>query len=347
MEENTELVGVQEVAKLAGVTRAAVANWRSRFQDFPKPVADLAAGPVFNLGQVRAWLRKRRVPMATTISVINLKGGVGKTTNTVAVAQILAGEFHKKVLVVDLDPQTNATVMLIEEEKWRELDDQRLTVADLFEGAVNDPDGFTFSIRKSIQRDVGGIREVRGVSLLPSSLRLIDVQERIASMDRGSFFAATPVDILRRAIRPVIDEFDFVLIDCPPSLGLITLNGLRISQYYLIPTIPDVLSTYGIPQIVKRVRLFSDRIGEPIEPLGIVITKYQAQMGTHNAQLKVLRATSDAPVFDTIIPQSNQIAEAAEHQEIGTMRQKWGYRGQFDAYRALTREILDKVQVAV
>lgn len=284
--------------------------------------------------------------MATVIATINLKGGVGKTTTTVAVAQMLAGEFGKRVLVVDLDPQTNATVMLIEEERWRELDDQRLTVADLFEAALKSDDTSPFDLSRCILRNVGGVRDVRGLSLLPSSLRLIDLQDKLATMDRGLFYAATPVDILRRAMRPILDEFDFVLIDCPPSMGLITLNGLRISNYYIIPTIADVLSTYGIPQIVRRVRLFSDRIGEPIEALGILATKYQDQMPTHRTRLQRLKEQHDAPVFETKIPQSDKVSAAAEYREVGTFRQKWGYgERHFDAFKALAQEIMDKVQV--
>lgn len=346
MPDAEDLIGVQEIAALAKVSRGAVANWRTRFADFPQPIAEIGAGPVFHAGQVRAWLRKRRVPMATVIATINLKGGVGKTTTTVAVAQMLAGEFGKRVLVVDLDPQTNATVMLIDEERWRELDDQRLTVADLFEAALKNDDTSAFDLSRCILRNVGGVRDVRGVSLLPSSLRLIDLQEKLATMDRGLFYAATPVDILRRAIRPILDEFDFVLIDCPPSMGLVTLNGLRISNYYIIPTIADVLSTYGIPQIVRRVRMFADRIGEPIEALGIVATKYQDQMPTHRTRLQRLKEQLDAPVFETKIPQSDKVSAAAEYREVGTFRQKWGYgERHFDAFKALAQEIMDKVQV--
>src|SRR5919198_240809 len=104
-----EIMGLQEIAALARVTRAAVGNWRTRFKDFPKPIAELAAGPVFRRDQVMAWLKRYRKRMATIISMINLKGGVAKTTTTVALAQLLDCEFSKRVLIIDLDPQTNAT----------------------------------------------------------------------------------------------------------------------------------------------------------------------------------------------------------------------------------------------
>jgi chromosome partitioning protein len=108
-----DLVGINEIAEMARVSPQAVANWRSRTSDFPKPIVDLASGPVFRRSQVRVWLRRRKVPMCNVLSTINLKGGVGKTTTTVALAETFSAEFRKKVLVIDIDPQTNATFMLI------------------------------------------------------------------------------------------------------------------------------------------------------------------------------------------------------------------------------------------
>src|SRR3982751_5696410 len=99
-----EIMGLQEIAAFARVTPAAVANWRTRFKDFPKPVAELAAGPVFRRDQLVSWLKRKRKPMAIVISMINLKGGVAKTTTTVALAQLLDSEFGKRVLIIDLDP---------------------------------------------------------------------------------------------------------------------------------------------------------------------------------------------------------------------------------------------------
>jgi chromosome partitioning protein len=338
-----DLLGLFEVAEMAGVTPAAVANWRKRAKDFPKPVANLKSGPVFRLSQIRAWLRKRRVPMATVIATINLKGGVGKSTTTVAVAEMLSATFRKKVLVIDLDPQTNATTMLIGEERWRTLNDEGKTLAQLFKDALEPEEkGKRFDIDEAIQKGVSNVSDVRTLDLLPSSLDLIDVQDRLAGMSSGRFYAENPTDVLRRATRSVLDNYDVVLVDCPPNLGIITLNGLRISNGYIIPTIPDVLSTYGIPQIVKRVGQFSETIADDIEAYGIVISKYREQSTTHNTTLRQMRRKADAPLFSTIIPENDKAADAAEYKPVSTLRQKWGYRGQFDLYKALTEEIMER-----
>ena len=280
--------------------------------------------------------------MATVVSVINLKGGVGKTTTTVALAEMLSEAENKKVLVIDLDPQTNATTMLIGEEKWRELNENELTLARLFKDAL-DPNNKKFDLAATLQKRVSNVRDVRNVDLLPSSLDLIDVQDRIASMPSGQFYAENPIDILHKAVKPIIDEYDIVLIDCPPNLGIITLNGLRFSNGYVIPTIPDILSTYGIPQIVKRVRDFSNAIVEQIEPFGIIVTKFRAQSTVHTNVMKQLASSKDAPLFETVIPENNQIAGAAEFAPVSTLRQKWGYQGQYDTYHALAKELLERV----
>jgi len=167
----------------------------------------------------------------------------------------------------------------------------------------------------------------------------------------GKYGAIRPFDILWRATKDLIEDYDIVIIDCPPNLGKITQNGLRMSHGFIIPTIPDILSTYGIPQIVRRVREFSEEIAEDIEPLGIVVTKFQANSNVHVNMLKQLKLnhTADAknwpPVFDTLIPQANQIAAAAEHSGYSTLKQKWGYQGLHDRFSDLAAEILAKLGV--
>jgi chromosome partitioning protein len=347
---NDELVGINEIAEMAKTSRQAVANWRTRMSDFPKPIVDLASGPVFRRSHIRAWLRRRKVPMTHVFSTINLKGGVGKTTTTVALAETLSAEKDKKVLVIDLDPQTNATTMLIGEEKWRELNDKGFTLAQLFKDALN-PDSKKFDLEKTLQKRVSDVSSATTIDLLPSSLDLIDVQDELINTPVGKYGAIRPFDILWRATKDLIEDYDVVIIDCPPNLGKITQNGLRMSHGFIIPTIPDILSTYGIPQIVRRVREFSEEIAEDIEPLGIVVTKFQSNSNVHVNMLKQLKRNNAAdaknwpPVFDTLIPQANQIAAAAEHSGYSTLKQKWGYQGLHDRISALASEILIKLGV--
>lgn len=338
-----EFVGINEFAKLAGVSRQAVVNWRARVKDFPRPVAELSSGPVFRLSQVRSWLKTRGTKMTHIISTINLKGGVGKTTTTVALAEAFSSEYKKKVLVIDLDPQTNATVMLIGEKRWSTLNSAGRTLATLFRDAVEQKD--EFDLEETIVKTVSDISSARSIDLLPSSLDLIDIQDRLATIPSGKFYSINPVDLLERAVRPIVDAYDIVLIDCPPNLGIITLNGLRLSHGFLIPTIPDVLSTYGIPQIVNRVGEFSKSLGVHIEPLGIIVSKYQANSTVHKTVLSRLQNSGKEPVFSTIIPQANQISGAAEFEKSQrTFKQKYGYQGMADLYIQLAQEILDKME---
>lgn len=283
--------------------------------------------------------------MATVIATINLKGGVGKTTTSVAIGEMLSEAFRKHVLFIDLDPQTNATVMLIGEKKWQELNNAGHTLATLFKDALNESGDRKFDLSKTLQKGVSNVRDVRTLDLIPSSLDLIDVQDRLASMPSGRFYSNNPTEVLRRAVRPIIDEYDYVIIDCPPNLGLITLNGLRISDGYIIPTIPDVLSTYGIPQITTRINSFAETIGEPIQTYGIIISKYDSRSPLHNRTKKNLRTDVKYPeVFDTEIPQATAMAEAAEFTYVNTLRQKYNYGGRYDLIYALCKEIMEAAE---
>ena len=348
-ESNDELLGLYEIAELAGVSRTAMANWRVRDARFPKPTAELRSGPVFRAREVRRYLKRRRSHMSYVISTINLKGGVGKTTTTVALAEFLSAECGKKVLVIDLDPQTNLTTVLIGEERWKELNDRHLTLATLFEDALR-PEGepHQFDLEHTLQRRVSPVKAVRSLDLLPSSIDLINVQDLLASMPSGRFYSKAPTDILRRAVETTIDEYDYVLIDCPPNLGIVTLNGLRISDGYIIPTIPDVLSTYGIPQIQRRVKAFADDLGKRIEEIGIIITKYRAASVVHqNTAVGLVNDANLPAVLSAYVPEGNQLAASAEFVGRSTLRQKYGYQGQYETFKALTEEFMSLVEEKV
>jgi len=305
--------------------------------------------------------------MTFVVSIINLKGGVGKTTTTVALAETLACAFGKKVLVIDLDPQTNATIMFIGEGRWGHLNGAGHTLARVFQDAVETGEA-RFDFAQTLQRNVSKVSGAETVDLLPSSLDMIDVQDILAvrhigglswldpfEMMRSFFFdwpdlvwpgrsakgggeensgvrddgavngPELPIGLLKTAIGDHIGAYDVVIVDCPPSLGVIPLNGLFMSHAYLIPTVPDHLSTYGIPQIMERIRRFSKRVGRPLPPMGIVLTKVQQSSSVHRAQRARLEKLADPPVFEAMMKQSNRIAAMAEFvPEKRTFRQKYG-----------------------
>ncbi len=343
------LVGTSEIAGIAGVSRQVVNNWRQRYEHFPKPITTLQSGPVWDREAVQGWVKSFRGEETHVISFINLKGGVGKTTTAVAVAEMLAQEERKHVLLIDLDPQTNATVTLISEEQWAEMDKDGRTIAQLFEDRLNPHNAPKFEIEKAIARQVSTINDgIARLDLLPSSIRLIDLQDRIPMIALSGNFTANPLEILRVALEPVKDRYDYIIIDCPPSLGTVTKNGLRISTGYVIPTIPDIVSTWGIYQIVDNVERFAQDIGLPIPALGIVATKVQS----NNLHARVIadlksgrlgrfgeaESLPQPPLFSHTIPQTVQVARGADvDADIRTFKGKYGPA--YDDLHGLTQEI--------
>jgi chromosome partitioning protein len=176
-------------------------------------------------------------------------------------------------------------VTLIREELRAEMDRDGRTIAQLFEDRLNPQNASKFNIEQAIAHRVSTINDgIARLDLLPSSIRLIDLQDRIPMIALSGNFTANPLEILRVALQPVIDRYDYIIIDCPPSLGTVTKNGLRISTGYIIPTIPDIVSTWGIYQIVDNVTRFAEDIRRPIPALGIVATKVQ----TNNLHRRVV-----------------------------------------------------------
>lgn len=283
--------------------------------------------------------------MARVIATINLKGGVGKTTTTAALAEFMAADFGQRVLLIDLDPQTNLTTMMVGEERWHELNELGWTLATLFEKAVK-PSRPDFDLEKALQRNVSSVKSVKGVDLLASSLDLMDVQEGLSHQQYADPLSMRPVEVLTDAIAPIADQYDYILVDCPPNLGMLTLNGLRFADGYIIPTIPDILSTYGIPQLQTRVEKFADRVGHPIKEIGLVITKYRSASNLHRSTIERLqRDPRIANVVPAWIPEATQIAQSAEFVAYGTLKRKYGNSGQYDALRMLTEDVLMNAQV--
>lgn len=280
--------------------------------------------------------------MPAVIATISLKGGVGKTTVTAGVAEFLSAVFGKRVLLIDLDAQTNLTTVMIGEDRWLEANRRGHTLATLFGDALDD--GRDFNLAATLQRGVSPVGEVTGVDLLPASLDLIELGEELSARRVGADDHAAATDILDRAVAPIRDSYDYILIDCPPNVGPFSLNGLAMADAFLIPTIPDVLSTYAIPHIQRHVADFAEEIGRDIAELGVVITKYRASSALHrDTVLRLRRDPTILNVLPSYLPEANTIGAAAAFTPYATLRAKYGGHGHFDRFRALTQDIVTEV----
>lgn len=274
------------------------------------------------------------------ISMINLKGGVGKTTITLALADFISNILLKKVLVIDMDPQCNASMAFLGETRWLEKEEKKETLYHLFKDCINNRN--TFSIQKAVEVNVSNINQ-RGsvINLLPSSLGLIYFQDFIPIVENNTLKLSN-CRILKQKLKSVIKEYDYVLIDCPPNLGILSLNALFMSDYYIIPVIPDHLSTLGIPSILNRLNFISKRATDfKVKPLGVLISMYRTATKLHNQksqQLYEMSFSRKIPyVFDTKIPLSIDFAEAVQVRSFSTLRQKYG--SHFSIFTQLLEEI--------
>lgn len=242
--------------------------------------------------------------MSKVISFINLKGGVGKTTLLVATAEILAKEHNKKVLVIDLDPQTNATVMLVTQESWNDANENNRTLHQLFLDEVEGTEAF--KIEKSIMKNVSNIKNgIENLDLLPSSIDLIDIYDEVSGLNVKN----RVVKILKKQIEALENIYDYILVDCPPNLGAITMSGIYLSNYYIVPVIPDTLSTYGLWQVIKKIDMKAREIKRfdenyDIKPLGIIVNRYRDNKpyNTITSSLEVKSSKGEIPkLFKTRI----------------------------------------------
>ncbi|KIQ20033.1 ParA family protein [Rhodococcus sp. MEB064] len=298
--------------------------------------------------------------MVTAIATINLKGGVGKSTMTAALAEFMAGRFGKRVLLIDLDPQTNLTTMMIGSERWQELNKSHRTLKALFEQAL-DSRAHAFDIEEAIQRDVSPLSSVTGIDLLASSLDMIEISEEVAAWQYEEPESLEPLSVLKTAVDKVGHNYDYILIDCPPNMGIVTRNGLMLADAYVIPTIPDVLSTYGIPQIQKRVSMFTEKSGHSLKALGLIITKYRKGTNLHRDTIRTLqnavlnfdatapqdRTTAERPpnVIPFWVPDAISIAGAAEYIDHRTLTKRYGGGDTVETLHDLTEHVMMNAKI--
>lgn len=223
---------------------------------------------------------------AKVISFINLKGGVAKTTSAVNVAASIAtypklplnsGKKPAKVLLVDLDPQSNASLSILDHIQY----DESRTVVQLFNHHLEGNQNTSFDISKILYTQP--IQNLN-LDLIASSLDLFDIQDRLAQY-HSHYISAT--DFLFNALdnlRGLLDKkYTHIVIDCPPSLGLVTLNGICCSDYYIVPTLLDSYSYWGLKKIIERVnQLKSLKSSCKAELLGVLYSRLDTSATSQN-----------------------------------------------------------------
>jgi len=227
------------------------------------------------------------IGQAKVISFINLKGGVAKTTSAVNVAASIAkycvaGSSSQrkpaKVLLIDLDPQSNASLSILDRTQY----DEENTVVKLFEYHLESSSQSTdFPIHKILySQPIEGLN----LDLIPSSLNLFDIQDRLAQY-HSHYISATDllVNALDRLRKQIDIVYTHIIIDCPPSLGLVTLNGICCSDYYIVPTLLDSYSYWGLSKIIERVnQLKAVKSSCNAELLGVLYSRVDATAKSQN-----------------------------------------------------------------
>ena len=196
--------------------------------------------------------------MSQVIAFINFKGGVGKTANAVHVGTCLAADHNKRVLIVDLDPQCNATFWFLPPKEWRSrIDDMTRTVCQIFHDQINGTNKFSFSssVIRGVPISETGVRLNPKVDLLPASVELIEVEDILHEQSKKPFFT-----FLRTALASLRKEYDYILLDCPPNVFTVTKNALYFADSYVVPYIPDYLSLSGLNIFARRLRKFQESV---------------------------------------------------------------------------------------
>jgi chromosome partitioning protein len=309
------------------------------------------------------WSDLKRERTARFVSFINFKGGVGKSTTAVETAASLAKHYGKRVLLIDLDPQTNSTFYLMDHGEWENWQHTNGSLKTLFDAYLAGQ-GESFDVSRVIKKDLlchNGTPLAPGFELLPSHLGLVQIDIQLASKATVSESVFSSQAIIRQALQRVQDQYDYVIFDCPPNFNLVTQNGLFASDAYVIPAIPDYLSTLGINLIQGEVSRFSDRIRNALamfggtfagpELRGIIFTRVRLRsrnplrfIDLHERRIHEVYRTNPDMVFKNFISEAVRFAEAPERQLPVSLSPRIEDRDARDEFLRLAKEFIERVE---
>lgn len=252
--------------------------------------------------------------MSSIIAVANQKGGVGKTTTAINIAAYLA-KLGKTVLLLDLDPQANSTSGVgIQKSKLQ------YSLYDVLRGQV--------SARDCIKQT-----QYKNLDILPSSGDMAASEIELSSMVRREFVLKTALEGL---------NYQYIIIDCPPSLGLLTINGLVAANLLLIPAQAEYYALEGLGQLLNTVKRVRAALNPNLRLLGVIVTMYDSRNSLSGAVIKELQKHFGKLLFDTTVPRNIRLAEAPSHGKPILAYDRF-CRGAF-AYKKLAKEVIKRVE---
>lgn len=252
--------------------------------------------------------------MGKIIAVANQKGGVGKTTTAINLSACLA-EAGKKVLTIDLDPQGNTTSGLGLEKET--IDN---TVYELMIGQC--------TVRESLQQT-----NIDNLFLLPSDINLAGAEIELLGINEKEYILKNEVDYIR-------DDYDFIIIDCPPSLNMLTINAMTTANTILVPIQCEYYALEGLSQLVHTINLVQERLNPDLEMEGVVFTMYDARTNLSLQVVDNVKKNLSTNIYKTIIPRNIRLAEAPSYgMPINLYDSK---SAGAESYRLLAKEVIER-----